>query len=192
MSFADAADVDTPGLESPDFVVRPARPNEYDEVGRICAAGYHADDLLRLGDGTIDRYYEARLLDAARRAQESEVLVAVRDGGRIAGTVTWCPPGSPWRDLARRPEQAEFRMLSVAADERGHGVGQALVQACLDRARAAGMTEVLLASLPSMSGAQRLYRRFGFERAPELDFEPTPQVWLWGFRLNLTVPATTQ
>jgi ribosomal protein S18 acetylase RimI-like enzyme len=83
-------------------------------------------------------------------------------------------------------------MLSVATDERGHGVGRALVQACLERARAAGMTEVLLASLPSMSSAQRLYRRFGFERAPELDFEPTPQVWLWGFRLSLTVPATTQ
>ena len=41
--------------------------------------------------------------------------MAVHDDGRIAGTVTWCPPGSPWRDLARRPEQAEFRMLSVAA-----------------------------------------------------------------------------
>ena len=180
---------DNRAVDAPDFVVRLARPDEYDEAGRICAAGYHADNFLTFADGSIDRHYEALLLDAARRARESELLVAVHGDGRIAGTVTWCPPGSPWRDLARRPEQAEFRMLSVAAGERGRGVGHALVQACLDRARAAGMTEVLLASLPVMTGAQRMYRRFGFERAPDLDFEPTPQVWLWGFRLNLAVPA---
>ena len=36
------------------FIIRLARPDEYAEVGRITAAGYHADDLLRLPDGSID------------------------------------------------------------------------------------------------------------------------------------------
>jgi ribosomal protein S18 acetylase RimI-like enzyme len=191
MSAAGAADL-VHAAGAADLVVRPARPDEYDEAGRVCAAGYHADDSLRLADGTIDRQYEALLLDAARRAREGELLVAVHPDGRIAGTVTWCPPGSPWRDLAGRPDQAEFRMLSVAGTERRQGVGRALVQACLDRARAAGMTEVVLATLPSMGSAQRLYREFGFERAPELDFQPTPHVSLWGFRLDLAVPDPAQ
>jgi hypothetical protein len=66
-----------------------------------------------VGDGLIDDY-EERLTDARRRTREAQLLVAV-DNGQVLGTVTWCPPTSPWRELATRPDQAEFRMLSVAA-----------------------------------------------------------------------------
>ena len=168
----------------PNAMVRLARPDEYAEVGRITAAGYHANDLLRLPDGSIDEWYESRLADATRRAAEAELLVAAEDD-RLLGTVTWCPPGSPWRDLAVRADQGEFRMLSVAAAGRRRGVARALVVACLDRARSAAMTEVLLSSLPAMTNAHALYRQFGFERAPELDHTPKPDVSLWAFRLVL-------
>ena len=130
------------------FIVRVALPGEYAEAGRVTAEGYHADELLRRTDGLIDNEYEAQLADAARRAREAELLVAV-DDGKVLGTVTWCPPTSPWRELATRPDQAEFRMLSVAPAGRRRGVGRALVEACLDRARAEGMPEVLLSSLPA-------------------------------------------
>ena len=76
-------------------------------------------------------------------------------------------------------------MLAVAPAGRGHGVGRALVEACLERARTAGMTEVVMSSLPEMTTAHRLYGTFGFTRAPELDFTPAPQVDLWAFRLPL-------
>jgi GNAT superfamily N-acetyltransferase len=140
-------------------------PGEYAEAGRVTAEGYHADDLLRCTDGSIDNDYEAQLAEADRRAREAELLVAV-DDGKVLGTVTWCPPTSPLRELARRPDQAEFRMLSVALAGRRRGVGRALVEACLDRARAESMREVLLSSLPQMTAAHALYREFGFVRAP--------------------------
>jgi GNAT superfamily N-acetyltransferase len=166
------------------FIVRVAEPAEYAEAGRVTAGAYRADDLLRRTDGVIDTDYEAELTDAGRRAREAELLVAVADG-QVLGTVTWCPPRSPWRELATRPDQAEFRMLSVATVGRRRGVGRALVEACLDRARAAGMREVLLSSLPQMTAAHALYREFGFVRAPELDHSPKPRVDLWGFVLDL-------
>ena len=166
------------------FVVRVAEPSEYAAAGRITADGYHADDLLRRTDGLIDFGYEAELKDASRRAREAELLVAV-DDGKVLGTVTWCPPSSPWRELSTRPDQAEFRMLSVAAAGRRRGVGRALVNACLDRARAHGMREVLISSLPQMTAAHALYREFGFVRAPELDHSPKPDVHLWALRLVL-------
>jgi predicted N-acetyltransferase YhbS len=131
------------------LVVRVAEPAEYAAAGRITADGYRADDLLRRTDGMIDFDYEAQLRDASRRAREAELLVAV-DDGQVLGTVTWCPPSSPWRELATRPDQAEFRMLSVPAAGRRRGVGRALVNACLDRARAQGMREVLISSLPQI------------------------------------------
>ncbi len=46
---------------------------------------------------------------------------------------------------------------------RGKGVGQALNQAALDHARAAGATTVDLTSRPSREAANRLYQRLGFE-----------------------------
>ena len=76
-------------------------------------------------------------------------------------------------------------MLSVGAAGRRRGVGRALVEACLDQARAAGMREVLLSSLPQMAAAHALYRELGFVRAPELDHSPKPHVDLWGFVLDL-------
>lgn len=166
------------------FIIRVAEPTEYAEAGRVTASAYRIDDLLRRADGLIDTDYEAELTDAGRRAREAELLVAV-DDGQVLGTVTWCPPTSPWRELATKPDQAEFRMLSVAAPGRRRGVGRALVTACLDRARAEGMREVLLSSLPQMTAAHALYREFGFVRAPELDHSPKPHVHLWAFRLNL-------
>jgi predicted N-acetyltransferase YhbS len=166
------------------FIVRVAEPAEYAEAGRVTAGAYRADDLLRRTDGVIDTDYEAELTDAGRRAREAELLVAV-DDGQVLGTVTWCPPTSPWRELATCPDQAEFRMLSVATAGRRRGVGRALVKACLDRALAAGMREVLLSSLPQMTAAHALYGEFGFVRALELDHSPKPSVDLWAFRLDL-------
>ncbi len=169
--------------------VRVAEPREYVEAGRITAEGYHGDDLLRLPDGEIDRGYESLLLDAARRAAEADLLVAV-DGSTLLGTVTWCPVGSVWRQLATAPDQGEFRMLSVATAGRRRGVGRALVQACLNRAVAAGMGEVRLLSLPQMTAAHALYGQFGFSRRPDLDYRPYPQrdFVLWGFRLEFAPP----
>ena len=51
----------------------------------------------------------------------------------------------------------------VDADARGHGIGEALNRAALDEARRRGAKEVDLTSRPSREGANRLYRRLGFE-----------------------------
>lgn len=182
------------------FDVRLASPEEFAAVGEITAAGYLADDLLALADGRTDPY-ESKLLDAAGRAAAADLLVAADPDGTLLGTVTWCPPDSTMRELAQRPEQGEFRMLSVAVAARRRGVARALVAACIDRAIALGMTEMVISSLPIMTKAHELYFTFGFERAPELDWNPFEMVHLWGFRLHLspgpaptspTLPASTE
>jgi GNAT superfamily N-acetyltransferase len=167
------------------FLVRPARPEEYALVGRLTADAYRADGLLDAADNPVESSYEIQLLDAARRAREAELWVAADDDGEILGTVTWCPPGSPWRQLALRDDQAEFRMLSVAPAGRRRGVGRTLVDACLSRARLERMTEVVIWSHPLMTGAHALYLWMHFERAHDLDGSPAPGVHLWGFRLPL-------
>ena len=164
------------------FAVRPAQSKEYATVGALTAEAYRVDGLLDEHELPTDAAYEQKLLDADRRAREAELWVAVDGDGTVLGTVTWCPPGSPWRQLALAPTQAEFRMLSVAPAGRRRGVARTLVDACLARARADGMTEVLIWSHPRMLGAHALYARMGFERAFDLDGSPVPGVFLWGFR----------
>jgi predicted N-acetyltransferase YhbS len=167
------------------FAVRAAWPEEYAAVGALTAEAYRVDGLLDEHELPTDAAYEQKLLDAARRAREAELWVAADSDGTVLGTVTWCPPRSPWRQLALAEHQAEFRMLSVAPAGRRRGAARALVEACLARARADGMTEVVIWSHPRMLGAHALYARMGFERADDLDGSPVPGVFLWGFRLTL-------
>lgn len=160
------------------LVVRPARPEELEAAGEVVAAAY-------LHDLVVSEGYQARLRDAASRHRDGLVLVAVDDGSQeLLGTVTWAAGGSPLAQLAG-PDEVELRMLGVAPSSRGRGVGQALVQDCLARARAAGARGVVLSTQPQMLAAHRVYERLGFVRADDLDWTPEPGVELLGYRMRL-------
>ncbi|MCY0948387.1 GNAT family N-acetyltransferase [Streptomyces sp. H27-S2] len=164
-----------------DMVIRAALPAEYAELGEITAQAYLADGHL---DEIENDAYLSVLRDVAGRAALAEVLVAER-GGRILGGVTFAEPGSPLADIAG-PDEAEFRMLAVAREGRGQGAGEALVRACLDRARAIeGVSTMVLSTQRSMAGAHRIYSRLGFERTPERDWAPVEGLTLLTYRLKL-------
>lgn len=101
------------------------------------------------------------------------------------GAVTFCRSDSPYAELACAGE-SEFRMLAVAPQHRGRGVGAALVRACVDRARAAGDSAVVLSTLDVSAPAHRLYLRLGFRPTPDRDWEPEPGLWLRAYRLDLS------
>lgn len=165
-----------------DLAIRSAREYELAAVGALTVAGYDSEGYLLRDDGTRDEGYAAWLGDAARRSHEAVLLVAV-ERDVLLGTVTWCPPGSRNREVATLDHQGELRTLAVAPAARGRGVGGALVDHCLVEARSAGLTEVVLSSLPRMVPAHRLYASRGFVRRPELDWRPHPDVPLWVFSL---------
>ncbi|MCU1448367.1 MAG: acetyltransferase [Acidimicrobiales bacterium] len=160
--------------------VREVRPTEYDAAGQVTLAAYRHLPGAHMTDS-----YAAELVDAGRRAVEAVVLVVVDHDGSNAGTVTYVPDASsPWAEDLREGE-AGIRMMAVAPDAQGRGVGGALLAACVDRARAEGKHAVFLHSTPWMTTAHRLYERAGFARAPERDWLPEPDVPLLAFRLDL-------
>jgi ribosomal protein S18 acetylase RimI-like enzyme len=167
-----------------DIVIRPARPAEFETVGEITAQAYLRDGLLDFGE---DDAYLAKLRDVAKRAAHAQVLAAVR-GADVLGGVTFVPSGGPMAEISG-PSEAEIRMLAVAHAARGRGVGEALVRACVDRARALpGCTAVVLSTQRTMRTAHRLYERLGFVRTPERDWNPLPEVYdiqLLAYRLTL-------
>ncbi|MGW1670751.1 GNAT family N-acetyltransferase [Streptomyces sp. NPDC002324] len=155
-----------------DITIRDAAPDEYAALGEVTAQAYLGDGLLDFGES--DQYL-GELRDVAKRAAEAEVLMAVADG-RVLGGVTFVPAGGPMADIAGAGE-AEIRMLAVSPEARGRGVGEALVRACVERARAVeGCVRVVLSTQRSMHAAHRIYERLGFARTPERDWNPLPDV----------------
>ncbi|WP_406356377.1 GNAT family N-acetyltransferase [Streptomyces sp. NBC_01635] len=168
-----------------DIVIRPVEPYECEELGEITAQAYLRDGLLDFGENDT---YLGELRNVAGRAAAAEVLVAVEGtgalageagaggAGRVLGGVTFVPRGGPMADIAG-PGEAEIRMLAVARAARRRGVGEALVRACADRARATeGCVRIVLSTQRTMRAAHRIYERLGFVRSPGRDWNPVPHL----------------
>jgi ribosomal protein S18 acetylase RimI-like enzyme len=155
-----------------------------------------AEDLAAIGDVTVAAYaefqgddteeYVHHLRDAETRDREAELWVATPDDSEeILGTVTICPPGSPWREIAREGE-GEFRMLAVAPAARGAGIGAALLDLVVEHFRREGASRIVMSTLPRMRSAHRIYEAAGFVRLPERDWSPAEDVHLISYVLELS------
>jgi ribosomal protein S18 acetylase RimI-like enzyme len=170
--------VESPYARPPGLEIRLARSDELGRIGDLTAAIYVAGGYI-----SPHSEYMTRLRDAASRAREAELLVALQDG-EACGTVTYCPHGSSWAQLTVAGE-AEFRMLAVVPAARGLGLGEALVRHCIARAREDDCVTLRLTTEPVMHAAHRIYRRLGFIRTPERDWQPQPGVDLLTYALAL-------
>jgi ribosomal protein S18 acetylase RimI-like enzyme len=164
-----------------DLQVRSARPEELDKIGELTLRAYLADGYF---DNGAAASYQNHLADARARADEADLLVAVDTDDQLLGTVTIALPGTRFAEVSQ-PGEIEFRMLAVDPDARGRGVGNALIQAVFDRARELSIGKVVLCTQEKMSGPQRMYRRLGFRRVPDRDWDPLPDVQLIAFELTL-------
>jgi ribosomal protein S18 acetylase RimI-like enzyme len=151
-------------------VVEPIESGRLHEIGELTALAYLADGLIDTAHP-----YMPRLRDASARADDA-VLLAMVDGehaeGKIVGTITLVPPGSPFAEVAKDDEY-ELRMLAVSPLERGRGIGRKLTQAALDMAVERGAHRVVLSTMETMRAAHGLYEKMGFQRRPDLDWVVT-------------------
>jgi ribosomal protein S18 acetylase RimI-like enzyme len=162
-----------------DVVIREATPAEWEAVGQITVAAYLADNHIDSHTGG----YADQLVNAAARAEEAELLVAVA-GTEVLGTVTIVRPNTRWAEISREGE-LEFRMLAVLPSARGRGIGERLVQAVIAHAKEQGAHHLVLSSSEHMTRAHRLYARQGFERLPERDWHPLPNLTAHAYTLAL-------
>lgn len=88
----------------------------------------------------------------------TDLFVAIDDDDTIVGTATLA--------VFRIPTALRAWIEDVVVDEAasGRGVGTALTEAMLERARELGCATVDLTSRPSREAANRLYERIGFSR----------------------------
>jgi GNAT superfamily N-acetyltransferase len=131
--------------------------------------------------------YRRAVLTTLADVRPAEQIVVEQDGS-IVGNVLLYPAGA----VLDRPDgtlvstdRPEVRLLAVVPAARGQGVGTALMQECVRRARRSRAAALTLHTTDMMQIAMRMYERMGFVRAPELDFRPAEDVIVKGYRLNL-------
>jgi GNAT superfamily N-acetyltransferase len=120
----------------------------------------------------------AHRLDAAARAPWDLPLVA-RVGEAAIGLA--------WARVDRaEPDVAHLHQVWVAPEHRGRGVGQRLVHAAIEWARAAGARHLALGVACGDGPAARLYTRAGFQACGELTpLRPGSPLMVQPMRLSL-------
>lgn len=155
---------------------------------RIRSAG--AADLAWIASCHRELYAQERCWDASFGDLVDEVVAAFSGracprerawiaelDGRRAGSVMCTDAGGG---------AAKLRVLLVEPWARGKGIGSALVQRCVDFARAAGYERLELWTTSDLAAARRLYERAGFALAgsyPEQRFGACLTSEDWGLEL---------
>ncbi len=118
----------------------------------------------------IDLYYNPQTFE--QLLADLSVIHAPPDGAILLARLGGDPAGCV---MLRKIEDgiSEMKRLFVSPDHRGAGVGVALGEAALRKARRAGYHSIWLETGPLHSEAQALYRRLGFSvRDPYYDPGP--------------------
>lgn len=159
------------------LVVRTALEAEWPQADRIAVeafAEYEADYPEWLA-----RIREGRLMSTIARDAE---LILATEGDALVGAVGYLPPSAP-KDDCFEPAWSVLRMLSVAPSARGRGVGAALIDECMRRARGDGAPVLALYTSPVMRVALPMYERRGFEFVRDLPPRHRVPCVLYKYRL---------
>jgi ribosomal protein S18 acetylase RimI-like enzyme len=164
--------------------IRDARPADRETIKALTLTAYSelasvmAPDAWAGLDGAVRAALEVE-------GEGVERIVAERGGEIVGSVMLFAPSADAYGGLAERASWPELRLLAVAPTARGAGVGQALVDECVRRARESGARELGLHTSESLRAAVRMYERMGFERAPEHDFRPPGAELVMAYRLPL-------
>jgi len=167
--------------------IREAHPDEFEALGRLLVDVYAQLDGFPKPDEQPRYYAMLANIGEFTHKPQAQLLVALDAQDRLLGGVVY------FGDMAHYGSggiagtltgTSGIRLLGVAPAARGLGVGRALTEACIKRARERGHARVVLHTTLAMQVAWGMYERLGFERAPELDFMQG-QLPVFGFTLCL-------
>jgi putative acetyltransferase len=135
------------------FLIRPIESSDNASMAAIIGAvmpEFGADGPgFAIHDAEVDTMYEAY-------AQPRCSYFVVERGGTVIGGGGVAPLEGGDADVC------ELRKMYFLPEARGIGAGRAMMERCLDAARAHGFKRCYLETLTGMDAAQTLYKRSGF------------------------------
>ena len=170
-----------------DLLIRDARDDERATIERLTLTAYaeYATIMAPSAWAGLNR----AVVTALSSGEEAERIVAEQAGTLVGSVMLYPAEVNAYRGLTGRATWPELRLLAVLPEARGRGVGMALVNECVQRARRAGATALGLHTSDSMQVAMRMYEQMGFVRDPAYDFRPDGAELVKAYRRDLTGPT---
>jgi putative acetyltransferase len=143
------------------FTLRRARPTDRAAIARLIREVMPEFGAVGPGFAILDPEVDDMPAAYARPRSEYHVLTHEDHGRKRASVVG----GGGFAPLAGGPEATcELRKMYFRPEARGLGLGQALLERCVQGAREAGFRTIYLETLTSMTSARALYEKNGFRR----------------------------
>ncbi len=167
--------------------IRDLRPEESDALGRLLVEVYSSLDGFPT-PAEQPQYYEM-LANIGRFAERpgARVLVALTAEEELVGGVVCIGEMAEYGSggtATSVKDASGIRLLAVSPHRRKLGAGKCLTRACIELARQAGHSQVILHSTQAMRTAWQMYEKLGFARSEDLDFSQMG-LPVFGFRLRL-------
>jgi ribosomal protein S18 acetylase RimI-like enzyme len=155
-NFRPATDADVPAL------TLLSHESFIDKFGRL----YKAEDLsIFLADYRTEARYREHMRDPGTRIQLAE-----EDGELLGYCLIILGDGFEERPLPQPERPIILSQLYCAPAAIGRGIGSALMEWALAEAKAWNADAIQLSVYSENFGAQKFYRRFGFEKVADIDF----------------------
>lgn len=171
-----------------EFTIRNAKPSEFGSIGKLMVRVYSR--LEGFPDQKEQPGYYQMLANIGTLTEQAgtELLVAVAPTGKILGGVVYFADMQYYGSggtATKEKAAAGFRLLAVDHGVRGLGIGKRLTQACIEKAKRSGHSQLIIHTTKAMQTAWKMYEKMGFERSTDLDFmqENLP---VYGFRMPLS------
>jgi GNAT superfamily N-acetyltransferase len=168
------------------FVIREAKEEDFGPLGQLMVSVYSNLDGFPKPEEQPHYYDMLANIGRMTRKPGARLLVAVA-GDLVLGGVVYFSDMAQYGSggtATREVNAAGFRLLAVAAEARGMGVGKALAVRCVELAREMRLGQVIIHTTDAMRVAWRMYENLGFKRSPDLDFMQE-KLQVYGFRLGL-------
>ncbi|AKH42653.1 ribosomal protein S18 acetylase RimI-like enzyme [Altererythrobacter atlanticus] len=154
--------------------LRPATPDDAPALALFARNAFHAafghlykpaDLAAFFADARSEERYRADIADPAKRIQ-----LAIEDGRIAAYALIVLGEGIAERPAPQPVRPVFLSQLYCARETTGKGIGAALLDWAIAQAREWGADAMQLSVFSENFGAQRFYRRHGFDHVADIDY----------------------
>ncbi len=151
------------------------RPASFDDAASLAAFGRHAF-VAAFGhcyaSSDLEPFLEKAYGEPAVRGEIANPWVRIQLATQDDAIIGYCLMhlAAEWPEHARGQRPVTLHRLYVDPARTGQAIGTELMDWALCESRSHGADEVQLSVWSENSGAQRFYRRYGFEKVADIDF----------------------
>jgi putative acetyltransferase len=137
------------------YKIRRLRESDNEYISRVIHRVMTEFELDRPGTSLSDE--EVKAMYEAYNHHRAAYFVVVTDNDRVVGGAGIGPL------IGGEDDVCELKKMYILPEARGIGIGEQLLQLCLDAAREAGYQTCYLETIRQMTAARALYAKYGFE-----------------------------